>query len=132
MDRLEARHTVESVFGFSGRRFRFYEGKILSFLGRTDEAWAIHNEALALYPKDVVGDPALIQFDRSISLIRGSQIAAGCALAERTLLGLPDEHRTNFFMRAARHTLSVVPRDQYTVPEVRRYREAIRSCPAVS
>ena len=130
--KLDSALMAESIFGFPERRWRFYEGKILSFLGRTDEAWEIHDEALALYPEDVVGDRALIHFDRSIALIRGQQTEAGCILAERTLLDLPDGHRTSIFMRAARRALSVVPRDEQSKPEVSRYRETIRSCPVVS
>lgn len=129
---LKPQHRIESIFGLPERRWRFYEGKILSFLGRTEEAWEVHDKALALYPDDVVGDPALIQFDRSVSLIRGNQVAAGCTLAEHTLVSLPDDHRTSIFVRAARRTLSVVPRDQQAKPEVQRYREAIRSCHAIS
>jgi hypothetical protein len=130
--RLDGKYAQESVFGISQRRWRYYEGKILSYLGRTEEAWQIHDDALALYPVDVVGDPALIHFDRSVSLIRGDQVEAGCVLAERTLLELPSVHRTSIFMRAAQRALNAVPPMAYGKPEVQRYREAIGSCAGVS
>ena len=129
---LDGNYTEESVFGFSPRRWRFYEGKILSYLGRTEEAWAVHDDALALYPSEVVGDPALIHFDRSVSLIRGEQVEAGCVLAERTLLGLPDSHRTSIFVRAANRAFDAVPRSAWGIPAVKRYQAAIRSCVVVS
>ncbi len=131
MQKLEAAYRTESVFGFSVRRWRFYEGKVLSYLGRSEEAWSVLDEALALYPEDVVGDPTLILFDRAISLVRDDQLVAGCELAERTLLDLPAEHRADLFTRAARRVLAAVPADQRTTPPVRQYREAIRACTAV-
>lgn len=117
----------ESVFGSSERRWRFYEGKVLSYLGRSDQAWTAHEEALSLYPDDVVGDPALILFDRAISLVRDRQVNTGCQLAERSLFELPQEHRTDLFIRAARRVLTAVPDDQKTGAAAQHYREALRS-----
>lgn len=121
----DPRHRDESVLGFSERRWRFYEGKVLSYLGHSHEAWLIHDEALALYPEDVVGDPALIRFDRAISLVRDGQVPAGCELAGQTLVDLPDEHRTDIFMRAARRVLSAVPAGQRTSAPAQQYKEMI-------
>lgn len=125
---LDGAYRRESVFGFSERRWNFYEGKILSYLGRSEEAWAIHDQALRLYPEDVVGDPALIYFDRAIGLVRGQQLDAGCALATRTLAELPAEHRTDIFVRAAKRVLAMVPAEQRSRPAVVECREVIRSC----
>ncbi|MGH3912616.1 MAG: hypothetical protein ACRDTC_04295 [Pseudonocardiaceae bacterium] len=124
---LDSCFQEESVFGFSERRWRFYEGKVLSYLGRSDEAWTIHEEALSLYPDDVVGDPALILFDRAISLVRDRQVNTGCQLAERSLFELPQEHRTDLFIRAARRVLTAVPGDQRTEAAAQSYRQALRS-----
>jgi transcriptional regulator with XRE-family HTH domain len=110
VESLAQGHRSESIFGFSERRWRFYEGKILSYLGRSEEAWRIHDEALA------------------IGLVRGSRTGAGCELAEQTLLALPHEHRTDIFMRAAGRVLAVVPAEQRSLPEVQSYRETIRAC----
>lgn len=128
---LDTKHQAESIFGFPERRWRFYEGKVLSYLGHSDKAWLIHDEALALYPEDVVGDPALIRFDRAISLIRDRQLTIGCQLAEETLLDLPTEHRTGIFVRAARRVLGAVPSDQQRQSVVQRYRQVLRTCTVV-
>src|SRR6266542_1344292 len=37
---LDARYQAESVFGFPERRWRFYEGKVLSYLGRSEGNWS--------------------------------------------------------------------------------------------
>jgi hypothetical protein len=129
---LDAAHQINSIFGFSPQRWRFYEGKILSYLGRSDDAWVIHDEALGLYPENIVGDPALIRFDRAISLIRDAQVTTGCQLAEQTLLDLPDEHRTDIFVRTAKRVLSAVPNGDRTQPAVRQYRQTLRTCAVVA
>jgi len=131
MQMLDEAYQSESVFGFSERRWHFYEGRILSYLGRTEEAWFVHDEALALYPDDVVGDPALIQLDRAVSLVRGCQVAAGCELATRTLIDLPLLHRTKLFLRAAQGVLAVVPAAQRQASNVRTLRETVRACATV-
>lgn len=127
---LGVAHSADSVVGLSPRRWRFCEGKVLSYLGRTEEAWAIHDEALTLYPADVVGDPAMIRFDRAISLVRGGQVSTGCVLAERTLTELPAEHRTELFVDAAHRVARAVPAQHERCAAVHQLRSAIRSLAA--
>lgn len=125
---LEEHQRSESVFGLTEPRWQFYQGRILSELGRVDEAWDLHEQALARYPAENVGDPALILFDRSTSLIRSRQVSAGCELAEKTLIEMPEQHRTGIFMRAANRVINAVTADQRASAAVAHYRETVRTC----
>lgn len=49
---LDSTHQTDSVFGFSERRWYFYQGRILTHLGEFESAWAAQEQALSLYPAE--------------------------------------------------------------------------------
>jgi hypothetical protein len=126
---IHPRHMQDSVFGFSARRFYFYESRALLDTGKLSAAWKSQDEALKLYPPTVLGDRAMIQLDRSRLLVKRGEIEAGCSHAVHVLLGLPKEQRAEIFLSRAWRSLATVPRTAGTVPAVRELRELLTSFP---
>jgi transcriptional regulator with XRE-family HTH domain len=124
-DRLTPQHQANSVFGFSERRWRFYEGRTLTLIGDFDRAWTSQDEALALYPDGVVGDPALVRIDRARLLIQEGRVDEGCQMAREVLLALPPEHRADIFVTDARAVLTAVPERCCGLRAVHEYRELL-------
>lgn len=106
---LDLQHQDESVFGFSERRWRFYESRTLFLIGDIPSAIEAQQAAIALYPPDVVGDRALLQLDRASCVVRCQEISAGLRAATDILLDMPPEHRTDIFLRYAWKVVSAVP-----------------------
>jgi hypothetical protein len=118
----------DTVFGFSERRFRFYESRVLSAIAiKTSELEALKKAeaagelAISLYPDDVLGDPTLIRLDRAVCLVRAGHIREGCQLAGEALNTLPAEHRAAIFLNRARDVLRAVPERHHRLPDVRQY-----------
>jgi hypothetical protein len=121
-ERLDLADRFDSVFGFSERRWRFYRARTLVELGDFENAWAAQDEALILYPNNVVGDPTIIKLDRALCLIRQNEIDEGCQLAADALLDLPLEHRATIFLRYGRKILAAIPEKYSTHRSVSRCR----------
>jgi len=127
--RLDHAGKIDSVFGFSERRWRFYRARTFAELGKFDEAWQAQDCALELYPTDVVGDPTIIRLDRALCLVRRNEIDAGCELAADTLSSLPPEHCASIFLGHGKKILTAVPEKHSNRRSVSQYRAAIaESC----
>lgn len=126
-DELGAEQRAESVFGFSERRWRFYESRALSLGDNIPSAMAAQEQAMALYPPEIVGDRALLQLDVARCMVRLEDIAAGLQVASAVLLRMPAEHRSDIFLRYAWNVVSVVPVRLRTLPTVVEYCELLRS-----
>lgn len=126
-DELETEHKAESVFGFSERRWRFYESRALSLADDIPSAMAAQERAMALYPPEVVGDRALLRLDVARCMVRLGDISAGLQVARTMLLGMPAEHRSDIFLRYAWNVVSVVPARLRTLPAVVESCELLRS-----
>jgi hypothetical protein len=113
--RLDPADKIDSVFGFSERRWRFYRTRTFAELGTFDEAWEAQDHALELYSTDVVGDPTIIRLDRALCLVRKNEIDAGCKLAADTLSSLPPEHHASILLRCGKKILTAVSRNIPTV-----------------
>jgi transcriptional regulator with XRE-family HTH domain len=131
-DSLDASHQTQSVFGFSERRWRFYESRIMSFLDDMPSAIEAQQRALALYPSEIVGDPALISLDMATCLVRSKDIASGLQMAVDTLLAMPADHRADIFLRCAWRVIFAVPVSSRSQPEVTEYCDLLRNLPAHS
>lgn len=123
--RLAHNDKADSVFGFSERRWRFYRARTLAELGDFEAAWEAQEQVLGLYPADIVGDPAIVQLDRALCLVRKSEIDAGCELAAETILKLPTEHRAKIFLRYGNRVLTAVPEKYSTTQAVAHCREVM-------
>jgi len=86
--------------------------------------------ALDLYPPEVVGDRALLQFDLASCLVRSKEIQLGVGLARDVLLRMPAEHRTDIFLRYAWHPAAAVPARFRNQPPVTEYCDVLRSLSA--
>ena len=89
------------------------------------DALAAQSDALMLYPPDVVGDPALIQLDRAVCLVRLADIPGGCELAGTVLGHISAKCETEIIRRRARDVLAGVPRRHQNLGAVRDYEEAL-------
>lgn len=123
---LDSRYQIDSVFGFSERRLRFYESRVLSRLGDIKSAIKAQEQALALYPAEVVGDRTLIELDMASCIIRDKEMTAGLQMASNVLRNLPTEHRTNIFLRYAWNVASAVPARFRSDSELKEYLELLR------
>jgi tetratricopeptide (TPR) repeat protein len=129
-DSIAPGQQAESVFGFSQRRWRFYESRTLSRLSDIPSAIAAEQRALDLYPPEVVGDRALLQLDLASCLVRSKEIQLGISLARDALLAMPAEHRTDIFLRYAWHPAAAVPARFRNQPHVTGYCDVLRSLSA--
>jgi len=129
---LRSQDRGESVLGFSERRWRFYVSRIVSHLASEStatntlaDALSAQSDALMLYPPEIVGDPALIQLDRAICLVRLADIPEGCELAGTVLGNISAKGETEIIRRRARDVLACVPRQHQNLGAVRDYEEAL-------
>jgi hypothetical protein len=129
-DVIGSEQQAESVFGFSQRRWRFYESRTLSLLSDIPAAIDAEQRALDLYPPEVVGDRALLQLDLASCLVRSKEIHLGVGLARNALLSMPAEHRTDIFLRYAWHPAAAVPARFRNQPHVTEYCDVLRSLSA--
>lgn len=122
---LAPRYQVESAFGLSPRRYLFFTGRSLTFLGDYGKAWQAHGRALDLYPDNVVDDPALIFLDRAASLVATGHVVDGAELVTTTILSLPPDHRGHLFINTALEVLDTIPARAERIPAVRACREVL-------
>jgi tetratricopeptide (TPR) repeat protein len=120
--RLGQHGRIDSVFGFSERRWYFYRARTLAALHDFDHAWSTQERALGLYPDNVVGDPTIIKLDRALCLLRKNEIEEGCRLAGDTLMNLPPEHRVTIFLGYGEKLLGFIPEKYSTSRAVSSYR----------
>jgi tetratricopeptide (TPR) repeat protein len=111
-DQSNDEQRASSVFGFSERRFRFYEGRTLSRLGKHLEAQRVFDHALTLYPTGMPGDPTLIALERATDLVREGSLKDGLDLARVTLTSLPTNCHAAIFLQAGHNVLTAVPPSQ--------------------
>jgi len=127
---LPSQDRCESVLGFSERRWHFYVSRIVSHLASESAAKTLgdalaQSHALTLYPPEVIGDPALIQLDRAICLVRLADIPEGCQLAGKVLGNISAKQRTKIIRRRVGDVLACVPRQHRNLGAVRDYKEAL-------
>ena len=97
-----------SIFGFTERRQLFYRGRALVRIGRMAEAQSVLTDALASYPLDVVGDPAVLRLDLAERLVTEGELVEAAELAASVLDELRPEHRAGLFTDAGRRVLTGV------------------------
>jgi transcriptional regulator with XRE-family HTH domain len=99
---------VDSVFGFTERRWRFYRSRSLLRIGTTPEARAAADDAIGCYPIDVVGDPTVITLDLARRLAFDGDLLQSTEVATTVLTEMRPEHRTGLFTTAGREVLASV------------------------
>jgi tetratricopeptide (TPR) repeat protein len=117
----------DSIFGFSRRRFLFYESRVLLDTGNLGAAWIAQDEALGLYPDEGNGDVTILQLDRARLLVNQGDAHGGCAHAVRTLTQLPEERQAPLFVKRAWRVLASIPRGDRRSPAAAELGELLRS-----
>jgi transcriptional regulator with XRE-family HTH domain len=125
-DQSSDEQRADSVFGFSERRFRFYEARTLSRLGKHQQADDVFDQALALYPSHTSGDPTLIGLERAAGLVRRGNLQHGIDLARATLTTLPTDCRADIFLKAGHKVLTAVPPTERATRAIGEYSELLR------
>jgi transcriptional regulator with XRE-family HTH domain len=99
---------VDSIFGFTERRWRFYRSRALLRIGTTAEARAAADDAISCYPIDVVGDPTVVTLDLARRLAFDGDLLQSAEVATAVLAEMRPEHRTGLFTTAGREVLASV------------------------
>jgi hypothetical protein len=124
-EHLDSRFLQNTVFGFSPRRFAFYESRVLLDAGDLSAAWESQDETLKLYPPAMVGDVVMIHLDRARLLVMLGEVQGGCEHAADALLSMPVEQRADIFRSRAWRLLAAVPRSARTLTAVVELRDAL-------
>lgn len=103
----------ESIFGFSSRRFHFYESRVLLDAEQLSSAWEVQDRAFALYPVEEGGDVTILKLDRARLLMRRGELKEGCSLAVDTLTAIPTEQRATIYLNRGWRALAAVPKKEY-------------------
>ncbi|MBN1172304.1 MAG: helix-turn-helix domain-containing protein [Micromonosporaceae bacterium] len=107
--RLEEPLRAESLLAVAPRRLLLWEGQMRTGLGDFEAAWRAHRKALADYPPEAVADRITICLDRATGLIGSGQIADGAELVATTIINIPVDHRSPWYLSAARSVLASIP-----------------------
>lgn len=130
-DSLDRSQLEDGVFGLSERRFLFYESRALLDIDDFDAAWHSQEEALRHYPAAIVGDVAILQFDRARLLVKKGEISDGCSHAVDVLLSIPDEQRTGIFYSRAWKVFAAIPHRARSTSSAAELREVLAALPSV-
>ena len=124
LERLPMAEQTPSAFGYSESQLRFHSGNAWTHLGDTSRAADEHARALELYPSSDRTDISLIHLDQAMCLATDGDPAAAAALATQTIVGLPEQHRSQLIIYRARDVAARVP-EARAVTEVRVLREVL-------
>jgi hypothetical protein len=117
--------TTYTVFGWPEHRLHHTASFVHGVAGRTTDAIAAQDRALALYsPKQAIGR-SQVQMHRAACMVRDGDIDHGMTHAAATLTGLPAYARGNFVLTVADTVLATVPGRERTRPEVAQYKELL-------
>lgn len=128
-DSLADVHRLESIFGISARRFLFYEGRVLLACREYSRAMKTFDEAIQLYPAQIVGDTTLIRLGQADCLIQLGEVEGGVEAIVSALGSVPTEHRAPLFTVRAREALKRVPRGAMRLPAVRIVEDVVATWP---
>lgn len=101
----------DTAFRFPAKRLLFYLSGASTWLGDTGEAYRVQDEALELYrlsPATSI-DPALIQLDRSMCLVRERRAIEAAVTAREAMAALPEVQRTEIVLTRACAVVAAVP-----------------------
>ncbi|MEO3975815.1 hypothetical protein [Streptomyces sp. CAU 1734] len=109
---LTAEDRTDLCLGYTQRQFHFHLGNAYTHLGRTAEAWAVQQQALAAYAPTERLDPTLIRIDRAVCLARAGEPEEAYRVAGDAISSLPAEHRTGMVIRYAGDFAAVAGRPE--------------------
>ncbi|MEU4590773.1 MULTISPECIES: hypothetical protein [Micromonospora] len=134
---VQARHMFDQVgdddtdtaFRFPMKRMLFYLSGASTWLGDTNEAYRVQDEALRLYgpSPSVAIDPALLALDRSMCLVRDRRTTEAAASARDAVATLPEAQRTEIVLTRASDVVSAIP-VRHRGSEITELTDYVRAC----
>ncbi|WIN00075.1 hypothetical protein ACTOB_003756 [Actinoplanes oblitus] len=101
----------DAAFRFPVKRFLFYVAGAATWMGDTDTAYKLQDEALALYrgSHTVSIDPALILLDRARCLVSDNRADEAATVAIEAVAMLPERQRTEIVLARAHEIAASMP-----------------------
>jgi tetratricopeptide (TPR) repeat protein len=101
----------DAAFRFTVKRFLFYLAGAATWMGNTQAAYRLQDEALALYraSNTVSIDPSLILLDRARCLVDDSRADEAATVALDAVAMLPEKQRTEIVLARAHEIVAAVP-----------------------
>ncbi len=105
---------TDAAFRFPAKRLQFYLSGAATWLGDTDSAYRIQDEALTLYRSSPVSviDPTLINLDRAMCLVKDRRASEAVAVTQEAIAALPEIQRTEIVLSRVVDMVDVVPPTQ--------------------
>jgi tetratricopeptide (TPR) repeat protein len=97
------------IFSFLPEKLAFYEARGLVELGRTEEASAAAERAIALYDFNETTEPALVRFEQAIAFAQAGEIQEACRVATNAVLDRRTYHGVTVIARAKEFDLLLGP-----------------------
>lgn len=119
-----------STFGCPPECVLHTESYVYSYLGDLAKADAAQRAAIRAYPADNRRQPAQIELQRAICLIKNGDATESVAHARRVLGGLPPADRIRPVVDLGQRVLDAVPAGSRDRPDVAEYRELLAAVPA--
>jgi len=113
---------VDSVYRWPEHRLRHTESFVHSVVGSTRDAARAQDLSLKLYPSTRSVSRCQIEMHRSLSLVRGGDVAVGIRHATSELESLTPGRRGRFVLAVAGHIASAIPPSEASRPEARDFR----------
>ncbi len=102
----------DSMFGWPEVRLRHTESFVYSWLGDTNRAYVAQENALRLYPENLIRERAAMLFHRAACMIHDGDLCGGVRYADDVLDRLPIEHHTELVYAMGRAAINVVPQQE--------------------
>ncbi|MEW2474680.1 hypothetical protein AB0875_12905 [Micromonospora gifhornensis] len=120
---------TDVAFRFPAKRLLFYLSGAYTWLGDTDEAYRVQDEALRLYgaAPTVPIDAALIALDRSMCLAQDRRATEAAVTARDAVADLPETQRTEIILTRATDVATAIP-DESRCGEVAVLTDYVRAC----
>lgn len=117
----------DMILGFTERQFHFTMGNALTHMGRSREASAVQQKALAAYAPGEHLDPTLTRLDQALCLVHDGDTEEAYHHAGRTLQALPREHRTGMVISYAKSLARAAERRHAGLPAGREFTELLHA-----
>ena len=117
----------DSMFDFAEENLRYTESFVYSHAGRFAEAEQAQQAALTLYTDSNPRDPAKIELQRALCLVRSGDFAQGAGHAQAIITDLPMMHRCRVFADLGQKVLGAIPAGERRHSWAQEYRECLES-----
>lgn len=123
--KLETQPQEQHAYGYTAAQLHFYRSNALTAIRDTEPAYQAQNAALDHYGPNAFLDPSLVRMDQAIFLAYDGEIDEAAHFASRSLMALPQEHRSPIVMMRARELTTAIPAARRALPAVREFHEVL-------